>query len=148
MTTLQETLLAPDRKPSVVADCLTLIQQEVKDMSGISGTAIKVAYKSVTTFAADHVQFTVESKLPGMVEQLEPYWTDFNKGRGQGEVGGGSDFGDYLTKNSDDVTNALLSVTDAHAASPTARPVVVKAYNAVRGQAAKHVSAALPALAP
>ena len=52
MTTLQETLLAPGTKPSVVADCMTLIQQEVKDMFGISGTAIKVAYKSVTTFAA------------------------------------------------------------------------------------------------
>ncbi|MGD0559684.1 MAG: hypothetical protein ABSA93_32540 [Streptosporangiaceae bacterium] len=137
MTTLQETLLAPGTKPSVVADCMTLIQQEVKDMSGISGTAIKVAYKSVTTFAADHVQFTVESKLPAMVQQLEPYWADFN-------ASGGSDFGDYLTKNSEDVTGALLSVTDAHAASPTARPVVVKAYKAVRGHAVKHVSAALP----
>jgi hypothetical protein len=134
---LREALLAPDRKPSVVADCLALLDQEIADLSGISGTAIKVAYKSVTTFASDHVRFTVETKLPGMVAQLEPYWAEFTRL-------GGTDFGDYLTKHGDQVTQDLLSVTDASAAGPTARPMIVKAYTAVRGHAAKHVTAALP----
>jgi len=138
MTTLQESMLAPDRQPAVVADCLTLIHEEVSDLSGISGAAIKVAYKSVTTFAGNHVRYTVESKLPGMVAKLEPYWSDFSKGTGD------TDFGLYLTAHSSLVTGDLLSVTDASAAGPTARPAVVKAYGAVRGQAAKHVAAALP----
>ena len=135
--TLQEMLLAPERQPAVVNDCLTLVQQEVGDMSGISGTAIKLAYKTVNSFAADHVRFTIETKVPRMITQLEPLWADFN-------ASGGSDFGDYLTKRSDEATNALLSVTDASAESPTAKPTIVKAYKAVRGHAAKHVSAALP----
>ena len=42
--TLQEILLAPDTKPRVVADCFTLIDQEVSRKSGISGTAVKLAY--------------------------------------------------------------------------------------------------------
>ena len=41
--TLHETLLTPDTKPQVTADCLTLIQQEVSAKSGISGTAVKLA---------------------------------------------------------------------------------------------------------
>jgi len=122
--TLQEMLLAPERQPAVVNDCLTLVQQEVGD-------------KTVNSFAADHVRFTIETKVPRMITQLEPLWADFN-------ASGGSDFGDYLTKRSDEATNALLSVTDASAESPTAKPTIVKAYKAVRGHAAKHVSAALP----
>ena len=46
--TLQEILLTPDNRPKVVADCQTLIDQEVSDKAGISGTAIKLAYKTVT----------------------------------------------------------------------------------------------------
>jgi hypothetical protein len=139
--TLEEILLAPGTQPKVIADCLTLIDQEVSDLSGISGTAVKLAYKTVITFAADHVRYTVEKLLPQMVEQLEPYWADFN-------ASGGSEFGDYLTKRGDEVSESLLSVTDASAAAPSARPTITKAYGAVRGSAAKHIGAALPRLAP
>jgi hypothetical protein len=43
------------------------------------------------------------------------------------------------------VSEALLSVTDAHAAVST-RPTILKAYRAVRGGASKHIVAALPNL--
>jgi hypothetical protein len=135
--TLQEILLAPGTQPHVVDDCLTLIKQEVADLSGISGTAVKIAYKGAASLAPDYMRYTVESKLPRMVTQLEPFWADFNG------TGGGS-FGDYLAKRGDEVAEALLAVTDAGALAPTAKPVVVKAYRAVRGSAAKHVTAALP----
>src|SRR5262249_44355064 len=48
--TLQDILLAPDTKPKVIEDCYALIQQEVSDKSGVSGTAVKLAYKTVNTF--------------------------------------------------------------------------------------------------
>jgi hypothetical protein len=137
LPTLEEILLAPGTQPRVIDDCLTLIKQEVSELSGISGAAIKMAYKAVISFAPDHVRYTVETKLPRLVNVLEPYWADF------GASGGGA-FGDYLAKRSGEVSESLLSVTDASAASPSAGAVVVKAYRAVRGHAAKHVSAALP----
>lgn len=136
--TLQEILLAPDTQPMVVADCYTLIQQQVSDMSGFSGTAVKVAYKTVTAFAAGHVRYMVESLLPKMVDMLQPYWADFT-------TSGGSEFGDYLAKRGEEVSEALLSVTDARAAA-SGRPTIVKAYNSVRGNAIKHVEAALPSV--
>ena len=52
---------------------------------------------------------------------------------------------DYLAKHAEEVSEALLSVTDARAAASN-RPVIYKAYNTVRGGAAKHVQAALPAV--
>jgi hypothetical protein len=134
--TLQEILLAPDTKPRVVADCYALIEQEISDKSGVSGTAVKLAYKTVNTFKPGHIRFMVEKLLPEMVGQLEPYWADFS-------TSGGSGFGDYLAKRGEEVADALLSVTDAHAAA-SGRPTIIKAYRAVRGNAAKHVEAALP----
>ena len=136
--TLQEILLAPDTQPQVTADCLKLIQEEVSAKSGVSGTAVKLAYKTVNTFASGYLQSMVESLIPDMADKLQPYWADF--------VGSGAaEFGDYLVKRSDEVSEALLSVTDAQA-EVSQRPTILKAYRAVRGGAAKHVAAALPNL--
>jgi hypothetical protein len=134
--TLQQILLGPDTQPQVLADCRTLIDQEISDKSGVSGTAVKLAYKTVTGFAPGYFQGMLRYMLPEMVGKLEPYWADFS-------TSGGSGFGDYLAKRGEEVSQALLSVTDALAADSD-RPVILKAYNAVRGNAAKHVEAALP----
>ena len=134
--TLQEILLTPDAWPHVIADCQKLIKQEVSGKSGVSGTAVKLAYKTANTFASGYLQATVENLLPDMVAELEPYWADFN-------ASGASGFGDYLVKRGEEVSEALLSVTDARAETAE-RPTILKAYRAVRGGAAKHVMAALP----
>ncbi len=134
--TLQEILLAPDTWPQVVADCQQLIAQEVSAKSGVSGTAVKLAYKTAKTFASGYFQATVENLLPDMVAELEPFWADF-------EASGASGFGDYLVKRGEEVSEVLLSVTDARAQTAQ-RPTILKAYRAVRGGAAKHVVAALP----
>ena len=133
---LEEILLAPETQPKVMADCYTLIEQEVSDNSGIRGTALKLAYKTISAVAPGHVRYLMEAMLPQMVEQLEPFWVDFT-------ASGSSEFGDYLVKHGDDVAEALLSVTDARAAA-SGRPAVVRAYRTVRGGAGKHIVASLP----
>ncbi len=134
--TLRQILLAPDTRPQVIADCYALIEQEISGKSGISGTAVKLAYKTVNTFMPGHVRHMVESLLPDMVDKLEPYWADFT-------TSGGSEFGDYLAKHGEEVSQALLSVTDARAKA-SGRPTIIKAYGSVRGGATKHIQAALP----
>ena len=134
--TLQEILLTPDTRPQVTSDCLMLIKQEVSAKSGISGAAVKLAYKTVNAFASGYLQSMVENLLPDMIAKLEPYWADFN-------ASGGSEFGDYLAKRGNEVAEALLSVTDARAAR-SSRPTIIKAYRTVRGVAVKNVEAALP----
>jgi hypothetical protein len=134
--TLRQILLAPDTRPQVIADCYALIEQEISGKSGISGTAVKLAYKTVNTFMPGHVRHMVESLLPDMVDKLEPYWADFT-------TSGGSEFGDYLAKHGEEVAQALLSVTDARAKA-SGRPTIIKAYGSVRGGATKHIQAALP----
>jgi hypothetical protein len=134
--TLQEILLAPEIQPKVMADCYALIEQEVSDKSGVAGTAVKLAYKTVTKFAPGHIRYMIETLLPDMVDKLQPFWADFT-------VSGGSEFGDYLAKRGDEVAEALLTVTDARAEASD-RPTIVKAYRSVRGSAAKQIVPALP----
>ena len=138
MATLQDILLTPENKPHVIDDCLTLIDEEVKGKSGISGTAVKLAYKTANAFASGYLRGMVELLAPDMIIELEPFWADFS-------ASGAGDFGDYLVKHGDEVSEALLSVTDRRAETST-RPTILKAYKTVRGGASKHVTAALPAL--
>ena len=138
MAALQQILLTPENQPHVIDDSQTLIDQEVASKSGVSGTAVKLAYKTANTFASGYLHGMLEVLVPEMVLKLEPFWADF-------AVSGAGDFGDYLVKHGDEVSEALLSVTDAHAEHST-RPTILKAYRAVRGGASKHVTAALPAL--
>jgi len=136
--TLHDILLTPDVFPHVVDDCQQLIDQEVAAKSGVSGTTVKLAYKTANAFAKGYLHNIVETLLPDMVNQLEPYWADFI-------ASGASEFGDYLVKRGDEVAQALLTVTDARAKASD-RPTIVKAYGAVRSGAAKHITAALPAV--
>lgn len=133
---LPEILLAPDTRPQVVADSLALVDAELDEKSGIAGSAVKLAHKTVSSFAPGYLRATVASMLPEIVGQLQPYWADF-------QASGGSAFGDYLAKRGDEVADALLSITDSMAEGSD-KPVVVKAYRAVRGSAARHIEAALP----
>jgi hypothetical protein len=134
--TLQQILLAPETQPKVVDDCLDLIEQEMSDKSGVGGMAVKVAYKTAAAFAPGYLRSTVESLLPDFTEKLQPFWADF-------AASGSADFGDYLTKRADEVSEALLAITDA-AAEKSQRPVIVKAYRTVRGGAGRQIEAALP----
>jgi hypothetical protein len=136
--TLDQILLTPENQPNVVVDCLKLIDQEVSDKHGVSGAAVKIAYKTAKTFAKGYLQSTVETLLPDFVAALEPFWADFT-------ASGSSGFGDYLVKRSDEVSEALLAITDARAKNSD-RPVIIRAYGTVRGGAAKHIAAALPAV--
>ena len=137
MATLQDMLLTNENGPHLVADTQALVDDQISS-KGITAAPLKAAYKAVKAFAPGYYQEAISAMLPGMVHQLNPYWAAF-------VAQGGGDFGDYLSKRGDEVSESLLSVTDARAAASD-RPTIIKAYRSVRGGAAKHVTAALPAV--
>lgn len=137
MATLQELLLTPENAPRLIADTQALVDGEISS-KGITAAPLKAAYKAVSSFAPGYLTEAITAMLPGMVIQLEPYWADFT-------TSGGADFGDYLAKRGDEVSESLLAVTD-EMAQGSSRGAVVKAYQMVRGSASKNIEAALPAL--
>jgi hypothetical protein len=137
LATLQEQLLTPANAPHLIADTKALVDNELAS-KGITAAPLKAAYKAVTAFAPGYYEEAITAILPGVVYQLEPYWADF-------KTSGSADFGDYLSKRGDEVSQSLLAVTDDMAAN-SGRAAVVKAYQLVRGSAGKNIDAALPAL--
>jgi hypothetical protein len=137
MATLQE-MLNPDVAPQFVTDCQALIDGEVDGKGGLSGTAVKAAYKVVTAFAPGYYTETLRAITPDMISALAPFWADFL-------VSGSAEFGDYLVKHGHEVSEALLAVTD-RMAEVSGRATIVKAYKMVRGSAGKNIEAALPGL--
>jgi len=122
----------------IAADCQEVVSSELSSKSGVSAAALKVAYKAVTTFAPGYYQTTVDSMVPNLLHELQPFWADFH-------AAGGGVFGDYLGKRGEEVTEAVLSVTD-DMTEGSDHPTIVKAYKAVRGSAGPHIEAALPAV--
>jgi hypothetical protein len=137
-STLPDILLTDGAQQQIAADCQSLIGQELSTKSGVSAAALKLAYKAVTTFTPGYYQSTVESMVPDLLNGLQPFWADFH-------AAGGGQFGDYLAKRSEEVSEALLKVTDEMSRG-SERPALVKAYSTVRGGAGRHIEAALPAV--
>lgn len=135
---LPDILLSDGAQQQIAADCRALVEQELSAKSGVAAGALKIAYKAVTTFAPGYYQSTVENMVPNLLRRLQPFWADFH-------AAGGGQFGDYLAKRGDEVAEAMLLVTDDMARG-SQRGTVVKAYNAVRDSAGKHIEAALPAV--
>jgi|SRR5713101_1778697 len=133
---LADVLLAPDTEPKLITDCFALIEQELAEKSGASGATLRVAYKTVASFKPGYLRKTLRDMLPQIAAKLEPYWADF-------AASGGSDFGGYLAKHGEEVSESLLTVTDEMAAD-SGRPTIVRAYRSIRGSAIRHVEAALP----
>jgi uncharacterized protein DUF6918 len=138
MPTLQEMLLTPENWPNAVADLKALVDSELASKGGLSGAALKTGYKAVNSFAPGYYHETVTGMVPEMADRLQPYWSDFL-------ASGGADFGDYLAKRGDEVSESLLGITDDMMRRSN-RMTVVKAYQLVRGGAGKNIEAALPGL--
>lgn len=132
--TLKAALLDSAKRPAVVADLGQLVEDEV----GKKGLGVKGLYAVVKKIKPGIIGAAVDSLLDEFVERLEPFYADF------AAVGSGS-FAQYLGGRSDEVSDALLVVTDARA-ERSRRETIKKAYRKLRPQGKKNVTEALPGL--
>ncbi|WP_437636439.1 DUF6918 family protein [Sorangium sp. So ce854] len=134
---LSETLLDANKKSQVIADCCTLVDEEVASKGGLSGLAVKAGYAAVKGIKPGFIAQVVEKLLPEFAKKLDPIWT---------EATSSGNAGSYLTTNRSRVADALLSVTDEKAKTSTSG-VVRGTYEKLRGSAKKNVEDAVPRLA-
>jgi hypothetical protein len=136
--TLADYVAAPPTRERVVADCASLVDDEVKAKGGISGVAIKGAYGTVKAIKPRFVPEVIDALLDEWVAKLEPYYTRW-RGAGSGSLA------EYLTARSDEVAEDLLTVTDERA-SRSKHKTAGKLYGRMRPSAKRNVSAAIPKL--
>jgi hypothetical protein len=134
---LSEALTSPTKKSAVVADCCSLVDEEVRDKGGLSGLAVKAGYAAIKGVKPGFVAEVVDKLLPEFAAKLDPMWQE---GKEKGDAVS------FLTSNKSRAADALLSITDAK--SKNAKSAVVRGtYEKLRGSAKKNVEDAIPRLA-
>jgi len=128
----------PAKRPAILTDCVKLIDDEVASKGGLSGLAIKAAYKVVCAVKPGIIRESMDQLLDDFVRRLEPFYADHRSGGAEPKA-----FGDTLRRRPAEVADALLGITDDRA--KRAKNATLKgAYEKLRPQAKKHVEEAVP----
>jgi hypothetical protein len=136
---LTEQLLSEPTRPRVVAECVTLIDKQVKAKTGLKGVALKGAYGVIKTIKRGFLPGVVDSLLPDWLGRLEPYYQTW-----LGEKKPDS-FSEFVIARSDEVAEELLAVTDGRAEN-TKHKRAKKYYFKMRDKAKENVVEAIPDL--
>ncbi len=134
---LSEQFASDDKRSALIDDALRVLDAEVADKSGLSGIAVKTAFKVIQGVQPGFLKKVVKALLPDFLEKMDPLYQD--------ALSAGKSPGGLLVERKREVAGALLSVTDAKAAG--ARDLVRKTYDKLRPSAEKHVESAAPRLA-
>ena len=140
MAKLSEMLLKPDVRPNLVRDCATVIDQEVSDKGGLSGLAIKAAYKVVKGVKPSVITESVDGMIDDMIGNLEGFWAEYEAS------GKTQPFDQYASARRTVVADALLKVSDDRAAK-TRHNTLKSAYEKLRPTGKKNVEEAVPRVA-
>lgn len=135
MPTLQQVLADAAKRKDLIADCAGLIDSEVASKSGLSGIAIKGAYKVVKGVKPTFVTEAVDGLIDEFGEQLQPLATEAQES--------GKSVSAFFDSNKSRVAEALLAITDKRAEKQSAG-VVKSTYQKLRPTAKKHVEDAVP----
>jgi hypothetical protein len=135
MSSLVEKLAKDPVRPLVLADCVDLIEAQVKQ----KGFVIKSAYATIKAIKKRFIPEVVDSMLDEWLEKIQPHYDKWSATKTP-------TFSDYVVARGDDVAEDLLSVTDARAAK-TSHTTAKKMYGRMREGAKKNVIEAIPQLA-
>lgn len=132
---LTEILTSDAKKSLVIADCCTLIDQEVADKGGLSGLAIKAAYAAVKGIKPGFITHAVTDLLPEFAAALDPIYSE--------AVAQQQPVASYFERNAGRVADALLAITDRKAQRANSG-VARSGYEKLRPSAKKNVEQAVP----
>lgn len=138
MPSLREQMGTGDKRSAVIADACQVLDAEVADKGGLSGIAIKGAYRIVQGVRPGFVKEAVNNLLDDFLDAVDPIYQEAAQNK--------QPAGAYLQKNSARVAQGLLAVTDARAARIDSQ-AVKKTYEKLRPMAQKQVEGAAPRLA-
>ncbi|NEQ46167.1 MAG: hypothetical protein F6K00_22565 [Leptolyngbya sp. SIOISBB] len=121
---------------SIVEDCDQLINSQVSQKGGVSGMALKTAYRVVKGIGPTYIKGALGRMLPPTLEALDPIWQE---GMQSGEPVA------YLEQHRSRTADLILSVTD-HRIQYTSGPIL-GVYKKLRKSVKSDVEAAVPELA-
>lgn len=135
MPTLVELFGKDPVRALVVADCIALIEAQVKQ----KGFVIKSAFATVKAIKKTFVPEVVDALLDDWLGKIQPHHDRWAAARA-------STFSEYVIARSEDVAEDLLTVTDERA-EKSSHTTARKMYQRMREGAKKNVVEAIPDLA-
>lgn len=136
-TPLKDQVDSEAKRNAIIDDALRVLEQEVNDKSGISGLAIKGAFKMVKGVQPGFLRRVVDHLLDDFLVALDPIYQEAIQDKKAP--------GKHVEANAGRAADALLSITDQRA-ERARNAVIKKTYNKLRPTAKKHVEAAAPRL--
>lgn len=133
---LSDTIQNPSVRDAVVADCVQLIDAQLATKKGLSGMALKTAYRVVKGIGPNYLPGAIARLIPDAVAAIDPMW---QKGQQTGDPV------TYLSQNQSQAADQLLSVTDRRAEN-SSNAAVRSSYNQLRKSIKPDVEAAIPGL--
>lgn len=127
----------PTARAAFVKDAVSTLEREVDGASGLSGFAVKAAFKVIGSIRSGFIRDAVDRLLDEFLDALEPLYAE--------ALASGGSPGAVVSKSPDRTARALLTVTDGRA-SRSQNDVIRKTYPKLRPHAEKQVGAAAPAL--
>lgn len=138
MAKLAEVVADRSRRQAVLDDCVRLIEAEVADKKGLTGMAVKAAFKSVSKLRPGMVRHSMDALLDDFSYRVDPFWAECQSTGAAPRA--------FFTQKKREIANALLSITDLRAERADNK-VLVKAYKGLRGKAVEHIGDAMPRFA-
>lgn len=138
MASLLKAAQDTQKRPLIITDCAQLIEEQVRSKRGMTGIAVKGAFKVIKSFKPGIIPRALDDMLDEFSGKVDPFWLACQEE--------GADPASYFRNNSGVIANALLSITDARAKNSPNRGLV-KAYSGLRKKAVGHITDALPSLA-
>lgn len=131
----------PGHRPRIIADCVVVLEGEVSRKKGIRGTAIKLVFKTVKALGRGILEELLDMLLDEFIEELDPFYQSYM----DLDVSTRPSFERFLSQRSQEVSNALLNVTDKRRQRASNR-ALIKAYDKLRPTALNHVEEGVPAI--
>lgn len=138
MADLKSILTEPSRRQAVVRDAEQLLDSEVAAKSGLSGLAIKGAFKLVKGIRPGLIPDVVDGLLDDFAARLDPFY--------QAHLTKGGDIASNFAARRGEIADALLGITDDRARH-TRHQNLRKAYEGLRPKGKENVEAAVPGVA-
>lgn len=134
---LRDQVQDEETQASIAADCAQLMDQQVAAKTGISGLALKTAYKALKGIGPGYIPRALESLVPQALDALDPMWAAGLQAGNPVE---------HLSQNSAETADVLLGVTD-NKLSVAKNKIVIATYKKIRKSVKGDVEAAVPGLA-
>ena len=138
MPSLKDQAADPAKRRAIIDDAAQLLDAEVAEKRGLSGLAVKAAFKAVKGVSPRMIPMSIDALLDDFCDAVDPFWAECQSS--------GAAPRPFFGQRAAAVANALLQITDARARRSKQR-ILKGAYAKLRGQAANHITVAMPRLA-